>query len=146
MPPGGIVEAFDEAEAGHACLDRRGKAAPVDEFAFEGGKEALAQGVIVSIPDRAHRGPRAGFLAALAESQRGILGGIKWSSHHLDGRLRWALGSGARIGPGEVFCVRRVDQGWRSVRIGGGSGRRSRRAWAEGTPPPPGGDSPAGGA
>src|SRR3954453_12911444 len=73
VPPGGIVEAFDEAEAGHACLDLRSKAASLEQFAFEGGKEALAQGVIVSVPDRAHRGPYAGFLTALAESQRGIL-------------------------------------------------------------------------
>src|SRR3954447_21621106 len=48
--------------------------------------------------------------------------------------LRWALGSGARIGPGEVFCGRRVGQGWRGVRTGGGSGRRSRRAWRVRTP------------
>src|SRR5947199_74895 len=72
-PLGGIVEAFDEAEAGHACLDLRGKAAALEQFAFEGGKEALAQGVIVSVPYRAHREPHAGFLAALAESRRGIL-------------------------------------------------------------------------
>src|SRR5438270_908772 len=44
-------------------------------------------------------------------SDQGSQGRIKWSSQHLDGGLRWALGSGARIGPGEVFCVRRVDQG-----------------------------------
>src|SRR5215212_7362526 len=43
--------------------------------------------------------------------------------------LRWALGSGARIGPGEVPYGRRVGQGWRGVRIGGGSGRQLRRAW-----------------
>src|SRR3954452_24523856 len=67
-------------------------------------------------------------------SDQGSQGRIKWSSQHLDGGLRWALGSGARIGPGEVFCVRRVDQGWRGVRIGGGSGRRSRRAWRMRTP------------
>jgi len=48
--------------------------------------------------------------------------------------LRWALGSGARMGPGEVSCGRRVGQGWRGVRIGGGSGRRSRRAWQVRTP------------
>jgi hypothetical protein len=45
MAPGGIVEALDKAEAGHACLDLRGEAAPLEQFAFEGGKEALAQGV-----------------------------------------------------------------------------------------------------
>ena len=48
--------------------------------------------------------------------------------------LRWALGSGARIGPGEVSYGRRVGQGWRGVRIGGGFGRRSRRAWRVRTP------------
>src|SRR3954447_14290851 len=83
VPPGGIVEAFDEAEAGHACLDLRGKAVPLEQFAFEGGKKALAQGVIVSVPDRAHREPDAGLLAALAERQRGILPGFKWSSQRL---------------------------------------------------------------
>src|ERR1044071_6267013 len=83
MAPGGIVEAFDEAEAGHARLDLGGEAAPLEQFAFEGGKEALAQGVIVSIPDRAHRGPYAGFLAALAESQRGILATLIGMMDHL---------------------------------------------------------------
>src|SRR3954467_2810530 len=48
--------------------------------------------------------------------------------------LRWALGSGARIGPGEVSYGRRVGQGGRGVRTGGGSGRRSRRAWRVRTP------------
>src|SRR3954447_26656200 len=65
VPPGGIVEAFDEAEAGHACLDLGSETASLEQFAFEGGKEALAQGIVVCIPDRAHRGPYAGFLAAL---------------------------------------------------------------------------------
>jgi len=67
-------------------------------------------------------------------SDRGSQGGFKGSSQHLDEGLRWALGSGARMGPGEVFCDRRVGQGWRGVRIGGGSGRRSRRAWRVRTP------------
>src|SRR3954453_5832454 len=83
VPPGGIVEAFDEAEAGHARLDLRGKAVPLEQFAFEGGKEALAQGVIVSLPERAHRGPDAGLLAALAESQRGILAALVRMMDHV---------------------------------------------------------------
>src|SRR3954451_17248674 len=62
MPPGGIVEAFDEAEAGHACLDLRGKAAPLEQFAFEGGEEALAQGVVPRVrlrrPEDRLRHPR----------------------------------------------------------------------------------------
>src|SRR3954454_13320111 len=36
-----------------------------------------------SIPDRAHRGPHAGFLAALAESQRGILAALVGMMDHV---------------------------------------------------------------
>jgi hypothetical protein len=84
VPPGGIVGAFDKAEAGHLCLDLWGATAALEQFAFEDGKDALAQGVVPGsgfagprtgsgVPDRAHRGRHAGFLAALAESERGIL-------------------------------------------------------------------------
>src|SRR3954470_11566818 len=77
------------------------------------------------------RRPAAGLIH---HSDRGSQGGFKRSSQHLEKGLRWALGSGARIRPGEVSCGRRVGQGWRGVRIGGGSGRRSRRAWRVRTP------------
>src|SRR3954452_24062523 len=72
------------------------------------------------------RRPAAGLIH---HSDRGSQGRIKWSSQHLTKGSRWALGSGVRIGPGEVFCIRRVGQGWPGVRIGGGSGRPSQRAW-----------------
>ena len=73
VPPGGIVKAFDEAEAGHACLDLRDEPAPFQQFAFEGGKEALAQGVVIGIADGSHGRPDAGLPAALAEGQGRIL-------------------------------------------------------------------------
>src|SRR4051794_8010815 len=138
MPPGGIVEAFDEAEAGHPCLDLRGKAAPLEQFAFEGGKKALAQGVIVSVPDRAHRGPHAGFLAALAESQRGILGGIKWSSQHLEEGIAMGTrkrrsdraGRGVLWSPGRPGVARREDRRrfWAAIAAGLASEDAARRA------------------
>ena len=92
VPPGGIVDAFDGAEAGHACLELRGQAASLEQCALEGGKEALAPGGVVGLPERAPRGPHAGFLAALAESQRSTLA-APGLPH---GRDRWGRpGSGA---------------------------------------------------
>src|SRR3954453_12399835 len=137
-PPGGIVEAFDEAEAGHACLDLRGTAASLEQFAFEGGKEALAQGVIVSVPDRAHREPYAGFHAALAESQRGILGGIKWSSQHLEEGVAMGTrkrrsdraGRGVLWSPGRPGVARRENRRrfWAAIAAGLASEDAARRA------------------
>ena len=76
MPPGGVVEAFNKAEAGHPCLDLRDEAVPLEQFAFEGGKEALSWSIVIGVPERTHRGPHAGFLAALAKSERGTLIGL----------------------------------------------------------------------
>ena len=60
-------------------------------------------------------------------SDRGSLGGFKWSSQHLDGEeLRWENRGGVGpIGRGGRRCVRRGGRRWRGVRIASGSGRRS---------------------
>ena len=73
----GIVPAFDEFEDRHARLDLSFEAAAVEQFAFEGGKETLAHGVIEAIADRAHRGSHAGLAAALAEGDRSVLSWIQ---------------------------------------------------------------------
>jgi hypothetical protein len=64
-------------------------------------------------------------------SDAGSQGGFKWSSQHLDGEeLRWASRGGVGlVGRGGRRCARRVARGWRGVRIGCGSGQRSRRGW-----------------
>jgi hypothetical protein len=60
-------------------------------------------------------------------SDQGSQSGFKGSSQRLDGEeLRWASGGGVGlIEQGGCRCVRRVVPGWRGVRIGNGSGRRS---------------------
>ncbi len=42
MAPAGIVPALDELEDGHACCGLGLELPPVEQLAFEGGKEALA--------------------------------------------------------------------------------------------------------
>ena len=63
-----------------------------------------------------------------ADAAAVVEGEFKWSSQHLDGGVcdghaETAFGS---VG-GEACCARQAGQGWRGVRTGGGSGRRSRR-------------------
>ena len=47
-----------------------------EEFAFKRGEEALAHGVVVGVPDRAHRWLHAGFSAAPAELERRVLAAL----------------------------------------------------------------------
>ena len=44
----------------------------VEELAFETGENALGHGVVIAVPDRAHRGDDARLAAALAEGQQGV--------------------------------------------------------------------------
>jgi hypothetical protein len=50
-----VVPALDEFEDGQAGLDPGLEAAAVEEFALEGGEEALAERVVVGVADRSHR-------------------------------------------------------------------------------------------
>jgi hypothetical protein len=45
----------------------------VDEFGFEGGEEALGDGVVVAVADAAHRGRDPGIAQLLPEGERGVL-------------------------------------------------------------------------
>src|SRR4051812_22770307 len=93
MKPGWIVPGLDEAEGRHARLGVGGEPAPREQLAFEDGKEALAQGVVIGITDGSHGWPDTGLPAAFVERQGRILGGLKWSSQHRMGRrVRWRVG------------------------------------------------------
>ena len=70
MEPDGVVAALDEAEAGHLRFGLGGKAAPVQQLAFEGRKEALAHGIVAAIADRAHGWAHARLGAAIADAPR----------------------------------------------------------------------------
>ena len=76
MAAGRVVDAFDERKDGHPRLAMRSETAPIDQFAFEGGEETLADRIVVGVADRACRWTNAGFLAASAESDGRVLGGF----------------------------------------------------------------------
>jgi hypothetical protein len=69
-------------------------------------------------------------------SDQGAQGGFNWSSQHLHGEeLRWEHGDRGRAWRAGYRCARLVGRRWRGVRIGSGSGRRSRTGCPARTPP-----------
>jgi hypothetical protein len=52
MPPGRVVEALDEVEDGYASRGVGPEAVAIEQFALEGGEEALAHGVAIGVADR----------------------------------------------------------------------------------------------
>lgn len=69
VPAADVVEAFDEVAAGGLGLGAGGEVTAVEQFAFQGGEEALGDRVIETVPDRPRRGADAGLLAALPEAE-----------------------------------------------------------------------------
>src|SRR5215471_25807 len=82
-----IVEALDEGEHCASRLGLRLEPAAIEQFAFEGREEALAHGVVIGITDRTHRGSHTCLTTAVAELDRGVLPGLKWSSQHFEGEV-----------------------------------------------------------
>src|SRR2546425_656877 len=76
VPAVRVVPALDELEDGATRLDRGGEAPPGEELALEGREEALAQGVVVGVADRAHRGPDPDLLAPEPEGTRRVLAAL----------------------------------------------------------------------
>jgi hypothetical protein len=48
VTPDQVVEAFDEGEHRHPGLGLGSEAAPVQEFALEGGEEGFRHGVVIA--------------------------------------------------------------------------------------------------
>jgi hypothetical protein len=63
----GIVPAFEEDEDRLACFWDGAECDPIEEFTFEGGKETLAQSVVITVAHRPHRGEDARFATAVSE-------------------------------------------------------------------------------
>src|SRR3954462_15038110 len=102
MAPDGIIEPVDVSANSPVCLLAGVEDGPPDELGFQGFEERLHHGVVVAIPLAGHRDQDAVLAELGLIIDRAILGRIKWSSQHLTKGSRWALGSGVRIGPGEV--------------------------------------------
>lgn len=73
MPSVWIVPPLDEIEHLHPGLGSIAEALPLEELAFQCGKERFAHGVIVGVSYRSHRRPDSRLLAADAEGNGGIL-------------------------------------------------------------------------
>src|SRR4051794_41943191 len=125
----------------------------MDPLRLERGEEALHGRVIQAVTPPAHRRLDPVSLQHRLIRTRGVLGGFKWSSQHLDGGgcdegWETALGSGApsRVA-GVAWPTRRGAAGEPAAVLGGdrggagegGRGGRGRRGAPRGGPPGSGG-------
>lgn len=69
----GIVPTFDEFEDCLACLGLVVEGRAIKQFTFQGDEETLAEGIIETIVDRAHRRKDPGSSTALAKRQGSVL-------------------------------------------------------------------------
>ena len=121
VEPGDV---FDdrELELGAAAPD-----AVADQFGLEAVDEALGERVVVGVTDRPDRRQELVVVEGLAVVERGVLGGFKWSSQHLDGGgVSWGrCGSGSgRFSCIGGKCPRRGGRRWRGAMTASGSGPR----------------------
>ena len=77
-----VIPALNEFKDCHAGFDLSFEVMAIEQFAFEGGKEAFAHGVVETIADRTHRRPHASLLTALAKGQRSILAALIGVMNH----------------------------------------------------------------
>src|SRR2546428_1906144 len=73
MPALRIVEPFNEVEDRIASVIVIPERRPINQFALERGKEALAHRIVVAVTNRSHRRLHAGLAASLAKLDRGVL-------------------------------------------------------------------------
>src|SRR5262245_48766703 len=67
------IEDFDVVKESRAGLRLCRERLASQQFALEGGKEALGHGVVIAVADRPHRAADADGPTALAEEQRRLL-------------------------------------------------------------------------
>jgi len=73
-----VVPALDEVEDGHSGLGLVLEAVLFGELALEGGEEALAEPVVLGVPDGAHRGTDPGMLVPEAEGNGSLGTPLAW--------------------------------------------------------------------
>ena len=75
-----IVPTFQPLKDCQFGLRVRLESTSIQQFAFQGGKEALGHGIVVRIADRPDRGHDTHFLATLAKGITRVLPGFNRSS------------------------------------------------------------------
>jgi hypothetical protein len=63
----------------------------VEELAFQGGEEALGDGVVECVADGAHRGDQTGLTQPTAEGEAGVLAAVVAVVDQARVGLRWVM-------------------------------------------------------
>ena len=92
----GVVPGFDELEDGHSGLGLGLEPSPIEQFTFQGSKEAPAQGIVEAVPDGSSGRPHIGILALFPEGDGCILASLIVMMDHR---------GGAALPQGHVQCL-----------------------------------------
>ena len=68
-----IVPAFNEGKDSLACFGRVMEGAAIEQFTFQGGKEALTESVVIAVTHRAHRRTDTSLSTTLTKGYGGVL-------------------------------------------------------------------------
>src|SRR5215208_7337689 len=134
-----FVEPVDPFESGKLDgFEAAPGAAPMDHLGFVEAVDGFGEGVIVAVPDAANRRLDARRGKPLGILDREVLGGIKWSSQHLDEGVAMGTrkrrsdraGRGVLWSPGRPGVARREDRRrfWAAIAAGLASEEAARRA------------------
>lgn len=77
-----VVEALDEIEYRDCRVDPGLEALPVEQLAFQGGEQTLADGIVETVANGSHREPCPSRLSAFAERERGVLAALTGMMNH----------------------------------------------------------------
>ena len=94
MSAGWVIPTFNELEDRHAGLGLGTECVTIEQFALQRCEEALAQGVVIAITRRTHRGAHTGLLAASSKADGGILSALIGVMDDSDGPSLSGLGHG----------------------------------------------------
>ena len=83
MPPVRVVPGFNPSKDRQTCLGVRFPYPPVNQLTFQGGKETLRHGVVISIANCSRTWAYTHLLAAFAKRHAGVLGGFNRSLQHM---------------------------------------------------------------
>ena len=121
VPSPGVVEARDVLELGESGVGPGSKALAMEQFAFQAGEEALAQGIVVAVTYRTHRGSDRGLPALIADGHLGVLQslaavvdhrvGSVHSKGHAEGVCDQFASQVVGYGPADDAYARRVQFG-----------------------------------
>ena len=102
-----IVPAFNEVKDSLACFGRVMEGVTIEQFAFQGGKEALTECIVVAIANRAHGRADPDISTALTECHGCVLAALIGMMDHTLGSTTTARYNPAQVATYVISAIHR---------------------------------------